>query len=133
MSEELEVVKKKTKVVIEEKEYTLDRDMSIDELLEIMNTMYYELMEKYSTYKRADLEKEKTLKEQWEELKEELIRACDIPSVNYKLDLQNEKLIGKAKVANPVVTNEEAFKHIDELEPNHKTAFLKSKRLSGRR
>lgn len=104
-----------------------------DELLEIMNTMYYELMEKYSTYKRADLEKEKTLKEQWEELKQELIRACDIPSINYKLDLQNEKLIGKAKVANPVVTNEEAFKHIDELEPNHKTAFLKSKRLSGRR
>ena len=38
-----------------------------NELLEIMNTMYYELMEKYSTYKRADLEKEKTLKEQWEE------------------------------------------------------------------
>lgn len=36
MSEELEIVKKKTKVVIEEKEYTLDRDMSIDELLEII-------------------------------------------------------------------------------------------------
>lgn len=36
MSEELEIVRKKTKIVIEEKEYTLDRDMSIDELLEVI-------------------------------------------------------------------------------------------------
>lgn len=79
-----------------------------DEFVETMQTMYYLLMEKYSSYERTVLEADGlTLKEQWEMLKEELRSACDIPKIEYQLDLKDEKLIGKAKVANPVITKEE--------------------------
>lgn len=105
-----------------------------DELLTIMCTMKYELMEKYSSYNRSELEKNGiSLKEQWIKLKEELIRDCDIPKVDYELDLLDEKRIGKAKVSNPVTSNEEAFSHLDNLEINENNAFLLSKRLSGRK
>lgn len=105
-----------------------------EELLEIMNTMKYELMEKYSSYKREDLESDGiSLREKWIKLKEELVSACDIPRIGYKLDLKDEKYIGKAKVANPVVSNEEAFKHLDDIEITKENAFLLSKRLSGRK
>lgn len=105
-----------------------------DELLEIMWTMYYKLMAKYSTYSRIDLEKNGvTLKEQWETLKKELVADCDIQQTGYKLDLSDEKRIGKAKVAKPVTTNEEAFAHLDALVPSKENAFLLSKRLSGRK
>lgn len=105
-----------------------------NDLLEIMWTMYYELMAKYSTYSRTDLEEKGiTLKEQWESLKKELVADCDIPKTGYKLDLSDEKRIGKAKVVNPVITNEEAFAHLDNLVPNKENAFLLSKRLSGRK
>ena len=103
------------------------------ELLEIMITMYYELMEKYSSYKREDLEKKQTLKEQWEDLKQELIKACDIASTGYKLDLEDEKRIGKAKVTKKITTNEEAFEHLEHLIPTKNNAFLLSKRLKGRK
>ena len=90
-----------------------------DEMLLKMRTMYYELMEKYSTYKRKDLENNKlSLKEQWELLKEELLRVWDIKRTGYQLDLEDEKRIGKAKVVNPVITNEEAFSHLDRIEYN---------------
>lgn len=101
-----------------------------DEILDYARTMYYELMERYSEYPREYLEKKglssrqkrkllrhcKTdsekmkikngvpLKKQWELLKEELVRDCDIPRTGYRLDLADEKRIGKAKVAKPVVT-----------------------------
>ena len=105
-----------------------------DGLVNIMTNMYYELMAKYSSYDRAELEKEGiSLKEQWEKLKEELIADCDIPRVGYHLDLANEKLIGKAKVANPLVSNEEAFEHLNHLNINKDNAFLLSKHLSGRK
>lgn len=105
-----------------------------DELVEKMTTIYFELMEKFSSYKRMDLEKDGIpLKIQWEKLKQKLISACDIDSIDYKLDLENEKLIGKAKVAKAITTNEDAFDHLNNLEINKNNAFLLSKRLSGRK
>lgn len=81
-----------------------------DELVDQMTTMYYELMEKYSSYSKEELEKNNLpLQEQWEQLKKDLVKACDIPKIGYKLDLTQEKLIGKAKVANPVTTSQEVF------------------------
>ena len=74
-----------------------------DELVHIMTNMYWELMGKYSQYSRADLEKEgKSLKQNWEELKEHLRSACDIERIGYRLDLADEKRIGKAKVIRKV-------------------------------
>ncbi|MBQ8823502.1 MAG: 1-acyl-sn-glycerol-3-phosphate acyltransferase [Lachnospiraceae bacterium] len=69
-----------------------------DELVHIMTNMYWGLMEKYSQYSRADLEKEgKSVKQTWEELKELLRSACDIERIGYRLDLADEKRIGKAR------------------------------------
>jgi hypothetical protein len=105
-----------------------------DEFKEIMQTMYYESMEKHSSYKKEELEASgKSLKEQWIELKEELRAACDIEKVGYHLDLENEKLIGKAKVVNSVITNEEAFEHLDKINYNIDNSFLLSKNITGRR
>lgn len=95
-----------------------------DALVEIMQTMVYNLMEKYSFYHRAELEREKPLKEQWIELKENLRSACDIPKIGYRLDLQDEKKIGKAKVVKPVVGREEAFEHLGKLVLRKENAFL---------
>lgn len=83
-----------------------------DEVVEAMQTAYYDLMERHSSYRRNLLESHKSLKEQWKELKEELVRACDIPSCGYKLDLKDEKRIGKAKVANPVITQKEVYEKV---------------------
>lgn len=105
-----------------------------DEVMEEMNTIYYNLMEKYSFYYRKELESDNiSLKEKWVALKKELIDACAIPSIGYELDLLDEKRIGKAKVSKPVVTNEEAFKHLDDIDINISNAYLLSKRLSGRK
>lgn len=161
-----------------------------DQFKEYVQTEYYDLMEKYSTYNRRDLETKRatcyekfielkkqmpafnerislikqsnlstiekynlikqevidlkeyigdlriessTLKEEWEKLKTELIAACDIKRINYKLDLDNEKLIGKAKVVNPVVTNEEAFEHLNNINYNIDNRHLLSKRYTGLR
>lgn len=86
-----------------------------NEFMTIMNTMYFSLMEKYSTYKRADIEKEKSLKEQWATLVKELVADCDINRIGYHLDLKDEKEIGKAKVIQPICTPEEAFAAIEAL------------------
>ena len=105
-----------------------------DELVENMTAIYFELMEKHSSYKRDYLEQNSiTLKEQWELLKEKLISDCDIDSTGYKLDLEDEKLIGKAKVTKRVTTNEEAFEHLNNIEINKNNSFILSKRLSGRK
>lgn len=104
------------------------------ELKEIMQTTYYNLMEKYSSYTRKHLEsKGKTLKQQWKDLKKELVADCDIDHIEYKLDLSDEKLIGKAKVVNDITTNEEAFSHLKEIQYNKDNAFLLSKKLTGLR
>lgn len=103
-----------------------------DEFITIMNTMKYELMEKYSSYNREELEKNGvSLKEQWISLKKELVDSCVIDRINYKLDLLDEKRIGKAKVANPVISNEEAFAHLDRINITSENAYLLSKKLSG--
>lgn len=100
-----------------------------DKLLTIMRTMYYELMEKYSSYERKKLEHGgQTVCEQWAVLKKELLKACDIELINYRLDLADEKMIGKAKVVNPVITYNEAFAHLDRLIPCRENAFLFRKR-----
>jgi len=68
-----------------------------DELVHIMTNMYWNLMEKHAQYSRADLEKDgKSLKQNWEELKEQFRSSCDIQRVGYRLDLADEKRIGKA-------------------------------------
>ena len=104
-----------------------------DELLTIMRSINYCLIKKHSTYRREDLEQNQSLREQWETLKDELVSDCDIKSTGYKLDLADEKLIGKAKVKNPVTTNEEAFQHLSSIDPNKNNAFVLSKRLTGLR
>ncbi len=104
-----------------------------DELVEIMTTMYYMLMEKHSNYNREEIEKTIDLRTQWEELKKELISDCDIENIGYRLDLADEKKIGKAKVVRKITTNEEAFEHLQHLNVNKNNAFLLSKRLSGKR
>lgn len=81
-----------------------------DELVHIMTNMYWNLMEKHSQYSRADLEKDgRSLKQNWRELKQQLRSACDIKRIGYRLDLVDEKRIGKAKVIKPIVTPEEAL------------------------
>jgi len=120
------------------KAITIKKDDNIfikkNEILEIMYSMYYELLEKYSTYRRKKLEENGiSLKEQWEQIKEKLIAFCNIDEVDYKLDLKDEKIIGKAPVVNPVVTNEEVFAHLVEIEYNKDNAYLLSKKLSGKR
>lgn len=95
-----------------------------DELLEAMVTEYWRLMEKYSVYKRSKLEERESLKIQWERLKKELLATCDIESTGYKLDLADEKRIGKAKVVYGVVTRKEAFEHLDMLDSCSENAFL---------
>ncbi len=102
-----------------------------DELVDTMQSMLYELMEKYSTYHRTDLETDKPLSEQWDELKESLRVDCDIPKIGYRLDLADEKRIGKAKVGRPVTTHKEAFAFLDVLNPSRANAFLFNKRLHG--
>ncbi len=63
-----------------------------DELVCIMTNIYWELMEKYSWYSRENLEKDgKSLRQNWEELKEQLRSACDIERIGYRLDLVDEK------------------------------------------
>ena len=69
-----------------------------DELIFIMTNMYWSLMEKYSQYNRDILEKDgKSLKRSWEDLKEQLRSECDIDRIGYRLNLADEKRIGKAK------------------------------------
>ena len=95
----------------------------------VMRTMYYEMMEKYSSYKRAEPESNgQSIYDQWAELKKKLVKDCDIDRTGYHLDLADEKRIGKAKVANPVVTPADAFAHLQHLKPCKENAFLFRKR-----
>lgn len=103
-----------------------------EHLLTIMRTMYYEMMEKYSSYERAVLESNgQSIYEQWAELKKKLVKDCDIDHTGYHLDLADEKRIGKAKVANPVTTQEDAFSHLQHLKLCKENAFLFNKHLKG--
>lgn len=96
-----------------------------DEFLQIMWTMMWELIKKHSGCCRGKLESQGIcLKEEWVRLQEELRSACDIPQTGYRLDLADEKRIGKARVVAPVTTPREAFAHLDHLIPCRENAFL---------
>jgi len=96
-----------------------------DRLLTDMRTMYYEMMEQHSSYRRAELEAGGgSIYEQWAGLKRKLVADCDIERTDYHLDLADEKVIGKAKVAQPVTTPRAAFSHLRELKPCRENAFL---------
>lgn len=100
-----------------------------DQLLTTMRTMYYEMMERHSSYSRAELEADgQTIYEQWAALKRKLVKDCDIERTGYHLDLADEKRIGKAKVADPVVTPADAFAHLHQLNLCRENAFLFRKR-----
>lgn len=100
-----------------------------EQLLTVMRTMYYEMMEKYSSYMRTELESNgQTIYEQWKELKKNLVKDCDIDRTGYHLDLADEKRIGKAKVANPVTAQTDAFSHLQHLKLCKENAFLFRKR-----
>lgn len=80
------------------------------ELVHIMTNMYWGLMERHSQYIRNELEKSgKPLWVQWREQVEQLRHACDIEKIDYRLDLADEKRIGKAKVVKAIITPEEVF------------------------
>lgn len=82
-------------------------------------------MEKYSNYTIEQLSKKGiNLEKNWQELKKELINSCDIKKVNYHLDLLDEKRIGKAKVINPVITEEEVYQALDSVELTKNNASI---------
>lgn len=55
----------------------------------------------------------------------------DIDKIHYKLDLNDEKKIGKAKVTSNITVNEEAFAHLDNITPTIDNAFIFSKNKNG--
>ena len=96
-----------------------------DEVITVMQTMYFEMMEKYSSYNRKKLENDgSTLYQQCEILKQKLVKDCDIERTGYRLNLSDEKMIGKAKVVKGVITSKEAFSYLLDLKPNRNNAFL---------
>ncbi|MFI3250012.1 MAG: lysophospholipid acyltransferase family protein [Eubacteriales bacterium] len=104
------------------------------ELLDIMQGMYYELMEKYSFYRRKDVEVDGfTLKEHWDKLTRELSAVCCVERTGYQLEMDDEKLIGKAPVPIGVVTNEMAFEHLKHISITKANCFLLRKSRIGLR
>ena len=101
-----------------------------DEILEYMTNEYFSSMSKHSSYIRIVLEQKGSLREQWEKLKRKLISSCDIDSAGYKLDLADEKKIGKAPVKSGVITNDDAFEHLEHLNYSSSNAFLLSKKTT---
>lgn len=95
-----------------------------NQLVESMQGMKFTLMEKYSFYRRVELERDGPLRVQWEHLKAGLVSDCDIPRIGYHLDLADEKKIGKARVVKHVVTQKEAFAHLGRLVPRRENAFF---------
>ena len=89
--------------------------ISLRAIIYIIKTWQYSKIAKNSKARMEELEKLE---------KEGIIKTVVI-------DLQNEKLIGKAKVVNGVTTNEEAFSFLENLSPNKSNAFLLSKRRTG--
>ena len=124
-----EEVNKKKCFVYRGKPFRISKEADIfakkDELVGCMTDMYWYLMEKHSSYKRAELEADgMSLAEQWSTLKEGLRSACDIERIGYRLNLAEEKRIGKSKVAHSVVTPEEVFAQLSTLVPCRENAFL---------
>ena len=90
-----------------------------------MHTEYYKLIEKYSSYSRKELEKDgRSLKQHNDAWIKHLLEVVEIPRTGYKMDLLNEKRIGKAKNKMHIVTAEEAFAHIKDISPTLNNAFV---------
>ena len=96
-----------------------------DRFLTAMNTEYYRLIEKYSTYKRKDLEADGvSLKKKNTAHIANLLKVCEIEHTGYKMDMAEEKLIGKAKNKKHIVTPKEAFAHLEKVALSEKNIFL---------
>lgn len=96
-----------------------------DRFLTIMHTEYYRLIEKYSSYNRRELEKcGQSMKQQNDAWIKHLLEVVEIPRTGYKMDLLNEKRIGKAKSKTHIVTPKEAFDHIRQITPTVENAFV---------
>ncbi len=96
-----------------------------DQLLTIMNTEYYKLIEKYSSYSRSHLEADGvSLKEKNAQWVNHLLEVCEIGHTGYRMDMLQEKRIGKARNKKHVVTFKEAFSHLNQIVPSAANAFL---------
>lgn len=96
-----------------------------DDFLSVMQTTYYHLIEKYSSYNRSRLESTgKTVHRQHDRVKAEILREVEIKSTGYKMDMADEKRIGKARNKRHVVTAGEAFSHLKKIVPTPRNAFL---------
>lgn len=98
---------------------------SKNHFLSVMQTTYYNLIEKYSSYNRKELESAgKTVHQQHELVKNEILKEVEIKTTGYKMDMADEKRIGKARNKKHVVTAAEAFAHMKHIVPSVKNAFL---------
>ena len=101
-----------------------------DEFLTIMQTEYYKLIEKYSAYNRSELEStEESLKQQNDNWIKHLLKVVEIDHTGYKMDMDEEKRIGKARNKKHIVTHKEAFEHLENIVPTIKNAFLFKNRI----
>ena len=101
-----------------------------DLLLSSMNTEYYRLIEKYSAYSRNELESSGvSLKKQNTKRVEQLLEVCEVPNIGYKMDMADEKRIGKARNKKHLITPKQAFAHLNHIAPTVKNAFLFKNRI----
>ncbi len=97
----------------------LDKKEALIDLRDRLATAKFELVEKYSNYanqSRADLEKEKTLKEQWDEWVENEKKRT-------KVFFEAEERAGLFRDPN-IISEEEVFTFLDNMEMTHSNAFL---------
>ncbi len=96
-----------------------------NQLVERMQTVYYNLIEKYSSYNRKTLETEGlSLKQQNKRFAEKILTETYVPHTGYIMDMAQEKYIGKAVNKKHIVTAQEAFAHLDRIVPSKNNAFL---------
>ena len=96
-----------------------------NQLLEVMQTAYYNLIEKYSSYDRKVLEENGlSLKQQNNKLIEEILKETYVPHTGYMMDMTQEKHIGKAVNKKHIVTYQQAFAHLETISPSKSNAFL---------
>lgn len=87
-----------------------------DSVRRSMYTANYLLVEKYSNYKRDLLATDKEeLHKIWNELQEKIVRACDVERINYRLDNENDRLIGGAPVKPRTIYDDNLIVSSDEF------------------
>ena len=55
---------------------------------------------------------------------EHILKDCEIPHTGYKMDMAEEKLMGKARNKTHIVTAKEAFAYLEYIIPTRNNAFL---------